>query len=316
MTQQAPPPSLRGEPDVGAGLPIQAVSRLLEVPAPTIRSWERRYGVPPTSRSSGGHRRFFRDELMMLRRMRDEIARGRRAADAATAVLDALRRPSPYQQRVDAALNATTGHDSSRLRGALVAAHDELGLDDAVTAVLLPLMRQVGRWWEEGRCDVASEQFATQVVRGWLAELRQQAAVATDAPAVALAAGPRDAHTIGLEAMSVLLSARGIACRLLGPRSPARPLAAAVDACGATVLIGVSHLSVARRAAVEELRTVPASRVRLFYAGNAFVTPQSRAGVPGSYLGEDLLVAREAVQDAVRSASIRRRPAAAERAGV
>src|SRR4051812_44897471 len=45
------------QPEVGTGLTIQAVSQLLDVPAPTIRSWERRYGVPPTSRSQGGHRR-------------------------------------------------------------------------------------------------------------------------------------------------------------------------------------------------------------------------------------------------------------------
>ncbi len=59
------------EPVVGDGLSIQAVSRLLQVPAPTIRSWERRYGIPTTSRSAGGHRRFFPAEVTALRAMRD-----------------------------------------------------------------------------------------------------------------------------------------------------------------------------------------------------------------------------------------------------
>ncbi|MBA2559338.1 MAG: helix-turn-helix-type transcriptional regulator, partial [Propionibacteriales bacterium] len=41
------------EPHVGSGLSIQRVSDLLAVPAPTIRSWERRYGVAAAPRSTG-----------------------------------------------------------------------------------------------------------------------------------------------------------------------------------------------------------------------------------------------------------------------
>ncbi|MBA3527831.1 MAG: MerR family transcriptional regulator, partial [Propionibacteriaceae bacterium] len=59
-------------------LTIQQASQVLNVPAPTIRSWERRYGVPLADRSSGGHRRYARVQLDQLRRMRDLIARGRR----------------------------------------------------------------------------------------------------------------------------------------------------------------------------------------------------------------------------------------------
>ena len=45
-------------PDRDPVLTIQDVSRLLQIPAPTIRSWERRYGIPsagpPTRRQAGG----------------------------------------------------------------------------------------------------------------------------------------------------------------------------------------------------------------------------------------------------------------------
>ena len=301
MSQQTSSPPRSGEPDVGDGLSIQVVSRLLDVPAPTIRSWERRYGVPPTSRSTGGHRRFFRDELVMLQQMRDEIVRGRRAADAAALVLDAARSPSPYQARVDEALIAAVDFDAAAVRGQLLDAADSLGLEAAVTGVLLPLMRSIGRWWESGRCDVAHEQLVTQVSRGWLSELRQQAQAPWRAETVALTCGPRDAHTLGLEAMAVLLPLRGFGCRLLGSRPPGRHLTAAVDASGASALIMVSHMAVTRRAAVEELRTLPSSRLGVFYAGNAFLTPQARAGVPGTYLGEDLSAAADFVAATVPS---------------
>jgi DNA-binding transcriptional MerR regulator len=51
-------------------LSIQTVSERLGVPAPTLRSWERRYGVPDTPRSPGGHRRYSAEALNQLRRMR------------------------------------------------------------------------------------------------------------------------------------------------------------------------------------------------------------------------------------------------------
>ena len=48
-----------------------------------MRSWERRYDVPMTSRTTGGHRRYTKLAIDELRLMRDEIARGKRAGDAA-----------------------------------------------------------------------------------------------------------------------------------------------------------------------------------------------------------------------------------------
>src|SRR4051794_2754062 len=103
MSEIRPAPE---QPNVGAGLTIQAVSQLLDVPAPTIRSWERRYGVPPTSRSVGGHRRFFPDDLVMLRQMRDEIAKGHRASDAAARVIRSAEVESPHQELIDDFLQA------------------------------------------------------------------------------------------------------------------------------------------------------------------------------------------------------------------
>jgi MerR family transcriptional regulator, light-induced transcriptional regulator len=37
---------------------IGALSEILQVSIPTIRSWEKRYGWPIPSRTAGGHRRY------------------------------------------------------------------------------------------------------------------------------------------------------------------------------------------------------------------------------------------------------------------
>lgn len=61
---------------------IGAVSRMLDVPTSTIRSWEERYGVVQPARSPGGHRVYTRDQVEQLRFVSDNIADGIQPGDA------------------------------------------------------------------------------------------------------------------------------------------------------------------------------------------------------------------------------------------
>ncbi len=292
-------------PELAVGLSIRDVSRLLSVPAPTIRSWERRYGVPVTPRSAGGHRRYSAAEVTTLRRMRDEIARGRRAADAAIKVRDAGEPAEPQRSLIAAFLDAAQQLDACGAVAALEQAQQSLGAEGAIFSVLFPALCEVGAWWEAGRCDFGPEQLATDSARSWCNDLVLLAPAPWQPESIILTCGPRDHHTLAQEAMRVVLAQRGWACRLLGARTPPQALLTAVRMTGASAVVVVSHLSVGRRAAVESLRTVQLTGVRLFYAGNAFIAPQSRGGVPGIYLGEDLVAAAELIAAAL----LTRRPA-------
>jgi MerR family transcriptional regulator, light-induced transcriptional regulator len=125
------------------------------VRAATIRSWERRYGVPIAGRSDGGHRRFSAEQLQMVRRMRDEISRGHRAVEAAALVKAAQTRPT--DPLITAFLSAAHLLDPTGIGQILDDARHALGLGRAIDEILLPAMREIGRWWETGRCDVAHE---------------------------------------------------------------------------------------------------------------------------------------------------------------
>jgi hypothetical protein len=63
----------------------------------------------------------------------------------------------------------------------------------------------------------------------------------------------------------------------------------------------VSHLSVGRRPAAEAVRGVAAAGFPVFYAGNAFLFPRSRVGLPGTYLGESLRAAAGIVEATLTS---------------
>ena len=77
-------PSL-DEPDAGSDLTwgVGAVSSRLNVTASTLRTWERRYGVGPSFRTQGGHRRYTERDIDRVELMRRLLSRGVSAQDAA-----------------------------------------------------------------------------------------------------------------------------------------------------------------------------------------------------------------------------------------
>jgi DNA-binding transcriptional MerR regulator len=61
---------------------IGAVSRMLGLSQPAIRSWEDRYGVIVAERSEGGRRLYTRDQLEQLQFVKERLDEGLSAADA------------------------------------------------------------------------------------------------------------------------------------------------------------------------------------------------------------------------------------------
>ena len=270
----------------GKGLSIKEAGALLGVPGPTLRSWERRYGLPTTSRSDGGHRRYRSGELVQLSLMRDEIAIGHRAGDAARRVRGLLDETNPGATRVHAMLDASNRLDPDAIRSVLERANAEIGLAGVLDEVVIPAMRQIGAWWETGDCDVGQEHLTTEVVRGWLAKVVTLLPTHRGTRTVLLATGPGDFHTLGLEALAALLAQKALASRLLGPHTSQRLLLSATAADPSAVVVLVSHLQTQRRSAIASLEAVAEAHAPAFYAGNAFMFPASRKGVPGTYLGD------------------------------
>jgi methanogenic corrinoid protein MtbC1 len=262
---------------------------------PTLRSWEIRHGIPSTERDAGKHRRYSSADVHALRLMRDEVARGKRASLAAEEVRRILGIGGPASVHIAAILEASESGDPVAVRARLDEALADLGLAVCLDDVLLPAMQQIGLWWQTGRCTVESEHLTTEAARAWLETLTSSAPAPVRPGTIVLACGPTDLHTIGLEALCVLLRDEGWNCRLLGARTSVPALGAAVHATDATAVVIVSHLNSGRARAVESLRSAHATGVEVFYAGNAFTSPRSRRNLPGHYLGARLQDAREMI---------------------
>lgn len=278
-------------------LPIAAASSLLGIPIPTIRSWERRYGFPVPSRTQGLHRRYAIEEVEHLRMMRDEITRGHSAREAVEIVRSASIQRVPRAVLLDQFLEAAMRLDPVRLRKTLTEGAEHLGIEHTIREIALPAMREMGSRWKAGVCDTAHEHLATEAVRVWLARQSAMAPAPFRPFQLVLACGPKDLHTIGLEAFGVVLARRGWSIRTLGALTPISSLVAAVRAAEARGAVVASQRSVTRRAAIDAIGAVDAiSGVEAFYAGAAFGPASARKDAPGTYLGDDIVEAAEILE--------------------
>ena len=284
---------------------IAAVSSLLGIPVPTIRSWERRYGFPVPSRTQGKHRRYSVDEIDQLRMMRDEITRGHSASEAVDIVRRYSTEDRPRAELLDRFLDAAMRLDPVE---AARDPDDRLGVDgrrgDDPRLVALPAMREMGSRWKAGVCDTAHEHLATEAVRVWLARQSAMAPAAFRPFPLVLACGPKDLHTIGLESFGVVLARRGWSIRTLGPLTPVSSLVAAVRAAEARGAVVTSQRGVTRRSAVEAITAVDGAARRRGVLRRRRVRHRRRAAdVPGTYLGEDIVEAAEILERSLAQAS-------------
>ena len=147
---------------------------------------------------------------------------------------------------VDAMLAAARAMDERTLRAELRDNARELGVDVTVTDVVLPFLNAVGSAWERGDCSVATEHFASQVVRSWLtgAALVDTDASSTATDPVVLACPPGERHDLGLLCFHVLLVRSGVPSRFLGSDTPLPGLA---DVCRVVGASGVIVAATRRR---------------------------------------------------------------------
>ncbi|QAY64486.1 MerR family transcriptional regulator [Xylanimonas allomyrinae] len=83
-------PASTGRPSTPSpGLAVAAVARRLGVAPATLRTWDRRYGLGPSGRTAGSHRRYTPEDVARLMVMRRLTLEGVAPVDAARAALDA-----------------------------------------------------------------------------------------------------------------------------------------------------------------------------------------------------------------------------------
>jgi MerR family transcriptional regulator, light-induced transcriptional regulator len=209
-------------------LRIGELARRTGVTEPTLRAWERRYGLLRPERSAGGFRLYSDEDASRVRAMQGHLDSGVAASEAAGLALAAPPADSsPIESLVHDLAAALDSFDDIAAQEALDRALATLNVEAALREVLLPVMSDVGTGWEEDESVIGREHFATNLVRGRLLSLARGWDLGSGRRAL-LACAPEERHDIGLIAFGLALRARGWRITFLGADTPVGTLGHAV----------------------------------------------------------------------------------------
>jgi DNA-binding transcriptional MerR regulator len=226
-------------------LRIGELARRVGVSQDVLRAWERRYGLLQPVRSSGGFRLYTAADEQRVRRMQSHLARGLAAAEAARAALaDEGERPGGAASDADQAPLPATDRGLARLAADLRRALDafdepaaetvldrlfaDFSVETVLREVLLPYLHDVGARWAVDEIDVATEHFASNVLRARLAGLARGWGQGRG-PCAVLACPPGEQHDLPLLAFGIVLHRNGWRIVYLGADTPLADLGRTVE---------------------------------------------------------------------------------------
>ncbi len=233
----------------GAVYPIRTVSDLTGVNAITLRAWERRYGLFEPVRKSSGHRLYTQEHIDLINRVVGLLERGMRIGQVKTYLEEERSRSESGAEREIDGWSRYLNH-----MVASVIRFDEAGLEETygealslypvetVTENLLtPLLRELGRRWQQGEGSVAEEHFFAFYMRNKLGARFHHRVRARRGPILLLACLPGDRHETGLLLFALAANEAGFVTVMLGADMPLDelPAAARKTRCEAIVLSGL-----------------------------------------------------------------------------
>lgn len=219
-------------------LTVSAVARRLGVAPATLRTWDRRYGIGPSSHESGEHRRYCPSDLSKLMLMRRLISAGVSPSDAATQAkqhngeikLSAIIREFEVREDVVSAIEkALQAFDTVFIEECLRSEIEQHGVEITWHQIIVPTLIGVGEAWEKSGKGIEVEHLFTEVLKKLF---RERTATANAKPInnnpVILASIGEEQHSLPLHALEAALAESGIKTHFLGVRTPAEAIAAIV----------------------------------------------------------------------------------------
>ena len=210
-------------------LTVAAVARRLGVAPATLRTWDRRYGLGPSSHEAGEHRRYCPSDLAKLTLMRRLITTGVAPSDAAETakahkgVITIEKLVDSFEVReelVDSLHRASKSLDKLFVETALRQDISSHGVIASWTEVIVPLLFLVGDEWEADGSGIEVEHMLTEIIKRILREGVAEIKQPINAQPVLLAAVGEEMHSLALHALAAALAEKRIETFFLGARTP------------------------------------------------------------------------------------------------
>lgn len=218
-------------------LTVAAVARRLGVAPATLRTWDRRYGLGPSTHEAGEHRRYCPADLSKLMTMRRLISAGVAPSDAAEQAkkakgvvkLEKIVREFEVREDVVAALNkALQAFDIAFVEETLRASLDDHGVEEAWHEIIVPTLIEIGEDWQETGEGIEIEHAFSETLKKVFRERSAACDMPVNGHPVILAAVGEEQHSLPLHALEAALCELGIKTHFLGARTPFEAVAATV----------------------------------------------------------------------------------------
>ena len=210
-------------------LTVAAVARRIGVAPATLRTWDRRYGLGPSSHEAGEHRRYCPSDLAKLTMMRRLITSGVAPCDAAirakahegSLTFDNLVEEFVVRDDVvDSLHRASKSLDKNFVETVLRKDIADNGVIASWTEVIVPLLFLVGDEWVATGTGIEVEHMLSEVIKRLLREGVAEIKNPVNAQLVLLASVGEELHCLALHALAAALAEKKIETFFLGARTP------------------------------------------------------------------------------------------------
>ena len=208
---------------------VAAVARRLGVAPATLRTWDRRYGLGPSSHDAGEHRRYSARDVAKLMLMRRLIVSGVAPGDAAIRAIahegsvEIENLVEDFEVRedvVDSLHRAAKSLDKNFVETLLRKDISEHGVIATWTEVIVPLLFLVGDEWAATGTGIEVEHMLSEIIKRLLREGVAEIKEPVNAQPVLLASVGEELHCLAIHALAAALAEKRIETFFLGARTP------------------------------------------------------------------------------------------------
>lgn len=225
--------------------PIKVAAKKSGLTPHVIRAWEKRYGVVAPNRSCKNRRLYCEDEIERLRLLNLVTQAGHSIGNVCSLSVEDLQSlianlpskpageagspvPTSSCDLIEQAMQSIAAFDEAGLDQCLTQSALKLGTQGMLHHLVVPLTREIGQAWEQGRIKIAHEHFASAKIRSFLCESVRPFAADPSAPALVSATPTGQLHELGAVIVTVAAANRGWRVVYLGCSLPAMEICGAV----------------------------------------------------------------------------------------
>lgn len=298
---------------------IKVVSERIGVKPVTLRAWERRYHLLDPNRLDNNYRLYSDRDIQVLHWVTQRMDEGLtvstavreyhelRASGTWPEALSAIpiqnavpaqkATPKEYSEQLFLAL---TTHDEAEARQLLTDIQLGFDLETMFFEILTPCLYEIGEAWYRGEVRIATEHFASGLLRGMLMHILQSLPVNIRSPKLLVGCAQDEFHEIAPLMLSVLLRHEGFQVEYLGPNLPVEDLVAYAEDVTPDMIVLSSCCELSARSLSQFREKLQAhSPKTLFGFGGRYFNEntQARETTAGVFLGGTLTEAIRNVHD-------------------